>query len=215
MTGSDFDDAQAGGQLIAVNNLQEFFRDSLEEALRSQNVSADTHTTHYVVNLLTAFARSERLYDRTDDGIRLRPLALMLKDALNAETEAQRNKRLQRLGDVALFMAGFFARSFARKAIDVDYYIAMGGNAYGFLSNSMRTASQPHVLRDIFGELASKFQPFVDVLNEIAESAYVHSDADIMRLYELWLRTGSPRAAARLRGLGVIPIPLGRPDRTQ
>jgi len=34
--------------------------------------------------------------------------------------------RLQRLGDVSLFIAGFFARSFARKLIDIDYHIAMG-----------------------------------------------------------------------------------------
>lgn len=203
------------GRVIAVNNLQEFFRDSVEDALRKRKVTARAHTTHYVVNLLTMFARSDRLYEQTENGRALRPLAFMLNDALETESAHERNQLFQRLGDVALFMAGFFAQSFARKLVDIDYYIAMGGTAYGNLSNSLRSGERTHVFCDIFAELADKFQPFVDVLNEIAESAYVHTDADIMRLYEIWLRTGSDRAAEKLRSLGVIPIPNSRPGRSQ
>ncbi|MFK8016391.1 MAG: hypothetical protein AB8G17_13245 [Gammaproteobacteria bacterium] len=202
-------------KLIAVNNLREYFRDSLDDALRSQNIEAGAHTSHYVVNMLTLFSRSERFYETTDDGVAIKPLALMLDDALASKTDAERDQRFQRLGDVALFVAGFFARSFARKPIDVDYYIAMGGNAYGTLSNSMRSSSRPVVFCDIFDELARKFLPFVDALNEIADSGYQNSDKDILRLYDVWLRTGSPRAATKLRELGVIPIPSARQDRLQ
>lgn len=203
------------GSVLAVNSLQEFFRDSVEDALRSQKVSADAHTAHYIVNLLTMFARSERLYDGAHQGRGMRPLAFMLGDALECECDRERNKLLQRLGDVALFMAGFFARGFPRGLVDIDYYVSMGGVAYGFLSDSMRSTARPHVFCDIFAELANKFQPFVDVLNEIADSAYVHTDKDVMRLYEIWLRTGSQRAARKLRGLGVIPITGNRPGRPQ
>jgi len=215
MTTTGFDTSNGSGKVIAVNNLQEFFRDSIDQALQSHKVEADAHTKHYIVNLLTLFSRSDQFYERTDDGVAIKPLALMLDDALASETQNERDERFQRLGDVALFVAGFFARSFARKPIDVDYYIAMGGNAYGTLSNTMRSSSRPHVFCDIFDELARKFQPFVDVLNEIAESAYVHSNKDIMRLYDVWLRTGSPRAATKLRELGVIVLPTSRPDRLQ
>ena len=91
----------------------------------------------------------------------------------------------------------------------------MGGTAYGNLSNAMRNGSGPAVFGNVFDELAAKFQPFVDVLNEIADSAYVHTDKDIMRLYEIWLRTGSARAAGKLRSLGVIPVAAGTPGRRQ
>lgn len=204
-----------GRKVVAVANLQEFFRDSLEDALRSQNVRADAHTAHYVVNLLTLYARSERFYDTTDNGYELRPLAFMLSDALESDSEHERNQLLQRLGDVALFIAGFFSHSFARKLVDIDYYVSMGGTAYGHLSESMRKSSRSHVFCSIFDELAGKFQRFVDVLNEIAEMAYTHTDRDIMRLYEVWLRTGSPRAADKLRQLGVVPITSYRPTRRQ
>ena len=43
----------------------------------------------------------------------------------------------------------------------------------------------------VFSELADKFQPLVDALNEVSETSYTHSDKDILRLYEIWLKTGS------------------------
>jgi hypothetical protein len=45
----------------------------------------------------------------------------------------------------------------------------------------------------------------VDALNELSECSYRHSNADILRLYEVWLKTGSRRASELLRGLGVEP----------
>jgi hypothetical protein len=35
--------------------------------------------------------------------------------------------------------------------------------------------------------------------------AHTHTDRDILRLYEIWLKTGSRRAQALLRKLGVEP----------
>jgi hypothetical protein len=49
----------------------------------------------------------------------------------------------------------------------------------------------------------------VDALNELAETAYTHSDKDILRLYEIWLKTGSRRSYALLKRLGVDPTAAG------
>ena len=61
------------------------------------------------------------------------------------------------------------------------------------------------MLAGVFAELSEKFQPLVDALNEVSESGYVHSDQDILRLYEIWLKTGSARCYALLKRLGVDP----------
>ena len=66
------------------------------------------------------------------------------------------------------------------------------------------------MLGRVFAELAGKFQPLVDALNEISESSCSHSNADALRLYELWIRTGSQRSWQLLRGLGVLPAPVGQ-----
>ena len=114
---------------------------------------------------------------------------------------------LQRLGDVSLFVAGFFAHGFTRRLIDVDYHIAMGGRAYGTLAVTPMTGPR-RALSTVFGELASKFQPVVDAIGEIADSARVWGPDDVLRLYELWLKTGSRRAQNLLQQLGVAPAPV-------
>jgi hypothetical protein len=191
-----------------VASLKEFFRDALHDALTHQHVAVEGETEHYVVNLLTLFSNPDALYERHphEPGQRsgLRPLALMLGDALEAPTHEARCRGLQRLGDVSLFIAGFFSAGFARKLVDVDYHIAMGGRAYGTLAESCPPA-RGRTLRQVFAELAAKFVPVVDALNEISEGSYQHSDRDRLRLYELWVKTGSERSRRLLRKLGLEP----------
>ena len=197
--------SEAASRVLPVANLREFFRDTLHGALVRQHLSVEDHTEHYVVNLLTLFARSEALYESTGAGLRLKPLAAMLGEALEAAPgTAERHRNLQRLGDVALFIAGFFAHGFATRLIDIDYHIAMGGCAYGALAQST-AHGRGRILAAVFAELSEKFQPMVDALQEVSESSCAQSDRDILRLYEIWLKTGSARSFAQLRRLGVDP----------
>lgn len=196
-------------RVVRVANLQEFFRDHLHDALERQHLAVEDQTEHYVVNLLTLFARSEALFEQTPEGPKLKPLVVMLTEALEARSAPDRHRGLQRLGDVSLFVAGFFAHSFARKLIDIDYHIAMGGRAYRTLAEAL-AHSRSRVLAQVFAELAEKFQPLVDALNEVSETSYSHTDRDILRLYELWLKTGSRRSYRILRRLGVDPTPSAR-----
>jgi hypothetical protein len=194
---------------VQVANLREFFKDTLRGALSRQHLRVEEQTEHYVVNLLTLFARSEALYELTPDGLRLKALAAMLCEALAAPPgTSERNRSLQRLGDVSLFIAGFFARGFAAKLVDIDYHIAMGALAYAQLAQSTRYG-RGHVLATVFAELAEKFQPMVDALHEVSEGSGAPSDRDILRLYEMWLKTGSARCYGQLKRLGVEPISAG------
>ena len=95
-----------------------------------------------MVNLLTLFARSEQLFEISEGRMRLKPLVQMLAEALEAPSAQARERGLQRLGDISLFIAGFFAQSFARKLIDIDYHIAMGGRAYGTLASALARGRQ-------------------------------------------------------------------------
>jgi hypothetical protein len=201
--------AMGDRSLVAVSSLREFFRDAFHEATERQKLEIEEQSEQYVVNLLTMFSRADALYEKTPEGLRIRPLAHMLAEALDAPSAAARQRALQRLGDVSLFIAGFFARSFARKLVDIDYHIAMGGNAYGSLADSMQRSASNRAIGAIYAELAQKFQRLVDALNEVSEMAYVHSDADILRLYEIWMKTGSARAHGLLNRLGVRPVRQG------
>lgn len=193
-------------RVVKVRTLKEYFHTSIEDVVTRQRVEIDPHAALYVVNLLTIFSRSNELYEDHDEYYGLRPLALMLADAANTDSHDERNYLLQRIGDVALFISGFFADGLAGKAVDIDYYTYMGGRAYGSLSNEIRGTFRGRAFAPVYAELATKFSVLVDVLNEVADIARKNSDVDLLRAYEVWLKTGSRRAEALLRQAGVEPI---------
>jgi hypothetical protein len=162
---------------------------------------------------MTLFSRSEELYEDDGDTYGLKPLALMLVDANDAPSAELRNHSLQRIGDVALFISGFFIDSLATKAVDIDYYVNMGGNAYGSLSDEVRGTFRGNAFADVYSELSRKFQVLVDVLNEVRDGASSGSDIDILRTYEVWMKTGSRRAEQLLRQQGVVPIETAKSSR--
>jgi hypothetical protein len=135
------------------------------------------------------------------------PLVNLFANAVEAPTALERERALQRLGDISLFIAGFFAHGFARRLVDIDYHIAMGGRAYGTLSDALARGPR-RVLAAVYGELAAKFQPLVDALGEISDTARTYTQGDVLRLYEIWLRTGSARARGLLSQLGVAASPV-------
>ena len=195
-------------ELQTVADVREFFREALHTALGHQHLHVQDHTEHYIVNLLAMFAHTEALFEPDADRAQLKPLAVLLAEAVDAPDERQRFRILQRMGDVALFVSGFMGAGLARGPVDVDYHIAMGGRAYGTLAMAPYHGAQ-RVLGCVFEELARKFQPLVDALNEIAEGAAKNSPRDLLRLYDLWHKTGSKRAHRLLLKLGVRPVAAG------
>src|SRR4051812_4529461 len=167
----------------------EYFKELVEGALAHQHLSAGELTSFYVVNLLTGFLQRP-VEDQT-------PLALRLAEAVNAAGARQRES-LRQIGDLSLFMSGVFADSFQRKLVDVDYYASIGGAAYATLSRSETDA-----FSSVFAELADNFVGFVDVLSEVSEQTSCASNADLLRLYERWLKTGSRHCGQRLLEQGV------------
>ena len=128
------------------------------------------------------------------------PLAFRLARALDNGGSAQR-AQLRSLGDFSLFVSGFFADSFPRRTVDIDYYVSMGEYAYGSLSRQDRDA-----FAEVFGELSRKFVGYTDVLSDVSEQTGSASSADSLRLYEKWLKTGSARDGHRLMERGIVPI---------
>lgn len=204
---------ESSTRVMRVRNLQDYFRTSIDDVVAKQRVDIDPHAAHYVVNMLTLFSRSDELFEDDGECYGLRPLALMLADAADAASPDHRKHLLQRIGDVALFIAGFFSDSLASRAVDIDYYIHMGGNAYGSLSDEVRGTFRGNAIADVYRELAIKFQVLVDILNEVKDGPRGSSDIDLLRTYEVWQRTGSRRARSLLSQHGIVPFPGGKQRR--
>ena len=200
------DKLSANNCVEQVANLRDYFRRSVEDVIDNRGVDMDPHAAHYVVNLITSFSRSEALYEDDGESYGLKPLALMLADAANANSVEERSQSLQRIGDVSLFVSGFFSHSLARTAVDIDYYISMGGNAYAVLSEEVRGTFRGNAFAPIYQELSEKFLVLIDILNEVRDSKRIDSDVDLLRTYQQWQKTGSRRCEKLLRKQGVVPI---------
>lgn len=190
--------------------VREYFQDAVQTALINQRFTASEESVIYIANLLTAYIRTERLFEHTPDGFQIKPLALIYGEALTAASETGRTRSMRRLGDVALFISGLFANSLERCLVDVDYYISMGGNAYGYLAGKPGIGRKHVGLKIVFDELSEKFVGFVEILAEVSESSNINGNMDILRMYEIWQCTGSKRAARKLRELGIQPIKIQR-----
>ena len=192
-------DLPAKSPLVSRASIHEFFHDAVVSAVANQHVDLSDDASSYLVNLLIAYADANVLFEDYERGVPLKPLAEFYAQVHEARSELQRERHLRRLGDVALFFSGVFADCFSHRVVDVDYYVAMGEGAYGSLADSgSLTFSAP-----VFHELATHFVQCMDVLAEASDNKQVRSDTDILRCYEVWLRTGSQRAAKELHAKGI------------
>jgi hypothetical protein len=191
--------------MVRRESAVEYFKELVDVAIEHQHLHATELASYYVVQMLAAFAERPAGEPSTDD----RPLAIRLAQALDSGG-AQQRVGLKQVGDVSLFMSGFFSDSFKRKLVDVDYYATIGGYAYQALSRVESDA-----IAAVFAELGEKFLGFVDVLAEVSERTQCGSNADLLRLYERWLKTGSPRSGQLLVERGVVPNVSIRTTRVQ
>jgi len=195
-------------ELITSSNLTEFFKGSVEDAANNQHLNANPDTVYYIVRLLTSYTRSNQLFTSSDAGPQMKTLAEYYFRALADESTKRRNKSLQELGDLALFLSGVFSDYLSRRGINIDYCCNMGGGAYAHLASCNDQDRRTANLRHIFEELAEKFDRVVDVVAEASSQTQANSDQTLLKLYERWLVNGNPRDAVRLRRLGIFPSPL-------
>lgn len=186
-------------------SVEGFFHEEVDRAFRDKGLAPGTLVEHYLVQLLAAYAAH---------GIQDAPLALKLAEAIDANPR-ERRRSLREIGDTSLYVSGFWADSLADKLVDADYYIQLGGSAYGELARGgPGWTADP--FGEVFGELAANFVNFVEVLAIVSRrTTHPSSNEDVLRLYQRWQRTKSTAAAARLAALGVVPSLVkgdGRPQ---
>ncbi len=186
--------------VVNCTSVKDYFRQQVSEAIDEENLSVAEETRAYLVNLLSFYSRTDHFFEYTADGMGLRPLALVYGEALNAPTAMERAAGLRRVGDVAMFLSGVFRHGFRRRSVGVDYYIAIGGTAYGHLSSDC--ANKGYEVGSVFEELGTKFAQLAEVLSRACEQD-LSNDANLLDIYERWQRTGSARCARQLKEAGI------------
>ncbi|MCC7460616.1 MAG: hypothetical protein IT286_04860 [Proteobacteria bacterium] len=197
-------------KIDANPSVAEFFRNVVRDILDDRKVSIQEMTEFYVVNLLTKAVNSSQ--ENADPNYFESPLAILFGKALEAGSQHERYALLKHLGDQSLFISGFFGESLKGKSVDLDYYIAMGSNAYGCLSNISKQASTKDFFGQTFDELSGKFTSVVEIISEISNVSNAFNNQDILKIYEKWLLTKSQNLLEKLQKMGIQPVDLEKGD---
>lgn len=192
-----------GAQSLLLDSTPDaFFFELIQGAIKRQRVSVLPETEFYLVKLLNRFIQSDSLFLRTSSGeLKDQPLAFLYKEALEAETSFDQKSLFQNVGDISLYKVGFFHESLSKAAVPMDYYIGIGESAY--LHAAKRCDEKAN--QTLFHDLSDKFDRCVSVLFEVSEkTTTTKTQQDLVRLYEMWARTGSERAARILKQAGIV-----------
>ena len=199
---------------IIFVNPNEYFHSAVSGAVSTLKLKVSEDSQSYLVNLLAHFVSLDNLYPLDAEG---KPAELTLTEQLATALEEEQAKvkalRLRQLGDYSLYVAGFFTDSLSRKLVDVDYYIGMGGAAY----ETVARLEEKKAKAQLFAELGAKFPKFVDILSQISEETGFNpgDNRDLLRTYDLWVKTGSDRLAKQLAKAGIVANPRAIPGKDQ
>jgi len=195
---------------LEPTGIMEYFKEAVEDATERLKVEISDNTEFYVVDLLSRYTNINTLTS-TELVSEEKTFAQLFMESYELKTEG-RARILKYIGDTTLFLTGFFSDSFQRCLVDVDYYASLGQISYRNLLDLVAVRVVRWGLEEVFDELSGKFFQLMDVLAEVSESSGPRHAADLLRIYERWLRTRSQRDEKLLRKMGIIPTETSPPS---
>jgi hypothetical protein len=188
-----------------------FFAELVTSATEDRHIESTEATTAYVAALLADYAHPGA-FTRTSLE---RPFTLLLAEALETAGH-ERFERLRAIGDGALYLRGFFREHLETRGVALPYVSAVGARAYDGVAAMLRvnvgvaaTGTGDAAVPDVFGELAARFDAFVELLESVSDRLVAQGTAGtpggVLKLYERWMKTGSSDIAAALGEHGLVP----------
>ena len=189
---------------MLITSPTNYFLEIVEDAFNERQFSTYPYVKSYMVDLLTHFMLTDNLWDEVDQSGR-RTREMLSESFLRAAGSEPKVKieKLKKLGDHSLYVSGFFSDSLQRKIIDVDYYVDMGRTAFDTLSTSV----EEDTFAQLYKEMAHRFVELVDVLTLISQKAMIADEENLLRLMDVYSKTGSPLLAETLVEKGFFNLP--------
>ena len=174
-------------QICIIKNSEEYFLSEFNKALEKVEVFISEELKMYMLKLLSANLIQNKEIDLET------PLAVQFLESLN---EAKNQRKLKIIADYTLFISGYFAESFNKKIIDVDYYRKIGRKAYAELYNKLGDL--------IYYELYNEYNKLLEILTQMSFSTMHTSTKNLLKLYDRWLVTGNNVLEKKLNEKGII-----------
>jgi len=185
---------------------EEFFRTQVHSASQNLKISLGDNLEFYIVNLLCEFINPNKLNENLGEvDVLDTPLAMLLQKAVDTELHDEKIRLLKTLGDISLYVSGYFQDYFNRKTFDISYYITMGASAYDRAASLTKSRNNQ---AGVFVDLSENFHKLVDLVAEVAAASNPDTNQNILAIYDRWNRCNSQRLRRILESLGIEPIPV-------
>lgn len=192
-------------QLILDSN--QYFQTVVEDAFNERRLDSSPYVKTYIVDVLKHYLVVENLYDQKDQsGKKTRQTIAEMYLGAKQLSRRERTEQLKKLGDSSLYISGFFSDSFQRKIIDVDYYVDMGRMAFDSLSSDV----DEDTFSKLFKDLSLHFLNLVDVLALISQKAKIMDEENVLRMMDVYSKTGSSLLGETLAEKGFFNSSKGK-----
>ena len=170
----------------------------VKESLNKTGVRVSPSVKNYLSELMRFYMLSDRLFFVDSSGKkRISTLAELYLQGQSSGLTLKRN--LKKMGDISLYVSGFFREFLRKKPVSEEYYINMGRQAYQSLFGLQEGS--------LFEELALRFSDLTMVLFQIQRKTPSRKPENILQLLDQYMETGSGFVARDLISQG-IDIPF-------
>ncbi len=186
--------------LIIVNNAAEEIRQAVESSIQKRSLELSLEVKLYLAGLLESFVRSENPLKEFDR----EPVTFKFHRLAQEKDKARKIEKLQNLGDLCLYLTGFFPDFILKWGNNnIEYHVKIGSSAYWMLGEEFRSGEV------LFHELAQRFPELRLVIGDLRPQQF-SDNLSLLKAYEQWQKTGDPYYQSVLANKGIIPQKKGK-----
>lgn len=149
----------------SLSSLKAFFGKLVRISFFDLGIENEANIATYLTDLLSDFARTERLYKiRDSEGRQIQTVVEMLiKDQAESQEKPEWEREIRKhIGDFTLFISGIF-RDYVRSGSYLNYYMDEGAKSYRFVSRFDLERGRGNPI--VFSKLSKNFEYYSGALD--------------------------------------------------
>lgn len=153
--------------LSGESSFKEFIYQELSQA--DQELSFEIK--NYISELLWFYLFSKHLFESENNKGCFYQTTMV--DFCHKIGEAETHEKIyyfKKMGDLTLYLSGFFRPAMKKKSVPISYYENMGQSAYAYLSHCYKGET------NVFHSLSKKFKTLAEILSYIQKKSGEHTE---------------------------------------
>lgn len=157
-----------------------YFKKFLHLELQKSKPLLSQEIRNYLVDLLHFYLFTHRLFDCKDESGNFHDQIFvhLCKKIQETDSKNELIYLYKKMGDLSLYLSGFFRHFVQKKGMHLTYYEGMGQNAYSFLANKYERFEK----NNIFKFLCEDFSCLAEALYLLQENSKYKSETKYLHI---------------------------------